>query len=111
MKNLYKNMFQYLTSFFRNCYLRLQSISFSEYKMLLKNPHVFKLVTAGTISYLGNKVTYFALLKKVYDISNGNVVDLGFLTIANTLPYILLGPFAGVLADRISRRRVLIISD
>ncbi len=111
MNNTNKNLFQYLTIFFRNLISRLHSISISEYKIILKNPQVLKLVTADSISSLGNKITYFALLKKVYDISNGNVVDLGFLTIAQILPFILLGPFAGVLVDRVSRRRVMIIAD
>ena len=109
MDNAKKNMTQYVALFFRNLFSH--SYSIAEYKTVLQNPLILKLVTADSISALGNKITYFALLKKVYEISGGNVVDLGFLTLTQIFPCILLGPFAGVLADRISRRKVLIIAD
>jgi predicted MFS family arabinose efflux permease len=41
----------------------------------------------------------------------GNAFDVGLLAALGTLPYVILGPIAGVLADRVARRAVLIIAD
>lgn len=76
-----------------------------------RNPDLLKLVAADVISEFGSQVTYFALLKKVYEGSGGNVVDLGFLTIVQALPFILFGLFGGVVADRVARRRILMVTD
>jgi MFS transporter, DHA3 family, macrolide efflux protein len=86
-------------------------IQVSKYTTVLQNPLILKLVTADSISALGSRLTYFVLLKKVYEISAGNVVDIGFLGTAQIFPFMLLGPFAGVLADRVSRRRVMVMTD
>ena len=40
----------------------------------------------------------------------GNGVDLGLLTACTFLPSLVLGPYAGVLVDRVDRRKLLIIT-
>lgn len=88
----------------------LKGIS-NDYGRIIKNRSVMKLVSAGFISALGSKISYFAMLKKVYDLSNGKITDLGFLTIAQCIPYVVFGAFAGIIIDRFSRKKIMILSD
>jgi MFS transporter, DHA3 family, macrolide efflux protein len=84
---------------------------YNEYGKIIRNRSVTKLVSAGFISSIGSKISYFALLKKVYDLSNGKITDLGFLTIAQCIPYIIFGALAGIIIDRFSRKKIMILSD
>jgi MFS family permease len=83
----------------------------SDYGRIFKNKAVVKLISSGFVSSIGSKISYFALLKKVYDLSNGKITDLGFLAIAQCIPYILFGALAGIIIDRFSRKRIMILSD
>lgn len=82
-----------------------------EYRPLLKNQSFMKIIAAGLISSFGSKISYFALLRKVYLLSNGRITDLGFLSIAQSLPYMLFGTLAGIVIDTLPRKWVMIISD
>jgi len=82
-----------------------------EYKNLFQNKALMKIITAGFVSSLGSKISYFALLKKVYDLSNGKITNLGFLAIAECLPFIFFGALAGIVIDRFSRKKIMILSD
>lgn len=87
-------------------------ISFiKEYKPLIQNNALMKITIAGIISSFGSKISYFALLKKVMIISNGKILDLGFLTSIQIVPSILLAPFAGIIIDKLPRKWIMIISD
>ncbi len=88
----------------------LKSIK-KEYKNLFQNKALMKIIIAGFVSSLGSKISYFALLKKVYDLSNGKITNLGFLAIAECIPFIFFGALAGIVIDRFSRKRVMILSD
>ena len=44
----------------------------------------------------------------VHELSGGSSAAVGLVTFASFLPFILVGPVAGVMADRIDRRRLLI---
>jgi len=44
----------------------------------------------------------------VHDLSDGSSTAVGLVTFASFLPFIFVGPVAGVMADRIDRRRLLI---
>lgn len=83
----------------------------NEYGALIRNGSLMKIVTAGFISSFGSKISYFALLSKVYIISGGGITDLGFLVITQSIPYIIFGTFAGVLIDRLPRKIIMIVSD
>jgi MFS transporter, DHA3 family, macrolide efflux protein len=83
----------------------------NDYMALLANKNLVKLVAAGFVSSLGSKISYFAMLKKVYDLSGGRITNLGFLSIAELIPYMLFGTIAGVVIDRFSRKRIMLISD
>lgn len=83
----------------------------NEYKNIISNKSVLKVIIAGFISSVGSKISYFAMLKKVYDLSGGRITDLGFLTIAQCIPYIVFGALAGTVIDRFSRKWIMILSD
>ncbi|HYF75478.1 MAG TPA: MFS transporter [Candidatus Nitrosocosmicus sp.] len=82
-----------------------------EYKPLLTNRRLMTIITAGVISSFGSKISYFALLRKVYAISGGRITDLGFLTMAEMIPAVVLGTLAGYMIDRVSRKWTMVISD
>lgn len=82
-----------------------------EYRPLMKNQSFMKIIIAGLISSFGSKISYFALLRKVYLLSNGRITDLGFLSIAQSLPYMLFGTLAGIVIDSLPRKWVMIFSD
>lgn len=84
---------------------------FKDYKKLITNTKLIRVILAGFISSLGSKICYFALLLKVYAMSQGKIQNLGFLAIAEILPFMLFGALAGVVVDRFSRKRIMIISD
>lgn len=83
----------------------------AEYKPILRNAAVIKITVAGLISKIGNQIGYFAMLKKVYDISGGQITDLGFLSVVKCIPFLLFSRFAGTVIDRASRKKILIICD
>jgi len=62
------------------------------------------------ISLIGSGLTGFAMGVWVYQ-RTGSVTQFSLISISNMLPYILLSPLAGVLADRWNRRWGMILSD
>jgi len=82
-----------------------------QYGPLLRNRNFRRIILAGLISSVGSKISYFALLRKVYVISGGQITDLGFLAIVEMVPGMLLGPFAGVLVDRFRRKTIMLACD
>ncbi len=63
--------------------------------------------TGQIISQVGNWLTLIAQTLLVYKITNSGVA-LGVLTASQFLPNLLLGPWAGVIADRRDKRRLLL---
>ncbi|ERI92528.1 transporter, major facilitator family protein [Clostridiales bacterium oral taxon 876 str. F0540] len=82
-----------------------------EYGAIIENSVLMRIIAAGFISALGSKISYFALLRKVYILSNGKITDLGFLTIMEALPYMLFGAFAGIIIDKLPRKWIMAFSD
>jgi MFS family permease len=62
------------------------------------------------ISLVGSQLTGFALGVWVYDLTR-SVLMLALTQVALQAPYVILGPLAGVLADRWSRRTAMVVSD
>lgn len=72
---------------------------------------IFVLVYLGQlVSLLGSSITNFALDIWIYQWSN-SVTQLSQLILLTTLPYVIISPLAGILADRWNRRWVMILSD
>lgn len=63
-----------------------------------------------TTSLLGSAMSGVALTFAVLD-SGGGAADLGFVFAANVVPQVLVMIGGGVLADRVARRRVMLVTD
>lgn len=63
-----------------------------------------------TVSELGTAMTNFALTIWVYQ-KSGSVLSLTLLTLCSFLPTILFRFFAGAVADRWDKKRILLIAD
>ncbi len=71
----------------------------------------FFLIWSGQVlSLFGSSLVRFALIWWI-TIETGRATSLGIATVVSFAPAIFIGPFAGVIADRISRKFVLIFSD
>jgi NRE family putative nickel resistance protein-like MFS transporter len=80
------------------------------YRDVFHNGNWIRLWTGQTISQLGDFVSDIALPLLVYEITKSPLgLGLGFAI--EMLPLIVVGPFAGVLADRVNRRTLLLLAD
>ncbi|MDQ2680908.1 MAG: MFS transporter [Candidatus Eremiobacteraeota bacterium] len=70
-----------------------------------------KLWVGQSVSLLGSALTTFALPSLAVLVLHATAVQLGILTALQTLPFPILGMFVGVLADRLSRRKIMIVAD
>jgi MFS family permease len=68
------------------------------------------LVLGQASSLLGNGILRLTLAMYVLDTTGSAAVFAGMLSIA-TIPTILLSPFGGILADRASRRNIMVVLD
>lgn len=82
------------------------------YAQLLRGNRNFKHLLWGQIvSELGNWFNFIAVLGLIRLISAASPEAAGIFIVCRTLPFSLLMPFAGTLADRFSRRRIMIVTD
>ncbi|MDQ6826969.1 MAG: MFS transporter [Candidatus Eremiobacteraeota bacterium] len=70
-----------------------------------------KLWFGQTVSLLGSAVTMFALPTLAVLVLRATPFQVGVLTALETLSFPVLGMLVGVVADRISRRRIMIVAD
>ena len=81
------------------------------YVSLLRSNRNFRLLYIGqTISQLGdwfNAVAVFALLLDL----TGSATAVAWMMIVQFLPVAIVGPLAGVVVDRVNRRRLMIVTD
>lgn len=68
------------------------------------------IMTGQVFSLLGSGIVQFSIIWHLNQTSNSAVV-LSVAMIMGILPVILLSPFAGVVADRFDRKKVMIIAD
>ncbi|MGH2402860.1 MAG: MFS transporter [bacterium] len=73
----------------------------------LRHPHFRRFWWGGLVSLTGSWVQITAQSWLVYDLT-GSPLMLGTVTLANTIPTMLLGLFGGVIADRSEKRHLLI---
>ncbi len=74
----------------------------------LATPNYRKYLSGQMISASGSWVQQIALTALVYDLTHGNGLALGVVTALQFLPVLLGGAWAGVLADRLDKRRLLL---
>jgi MFS family permease len=80
------------------------------YRDVLAVPDARALIGASAASQIGNWLYNAALLGYVYSATH-SAGWVGAATICRLLPYVLLGAFGGAVADRYSRRTVLLAGD
>src|SRR6266496_3692660 len=81
------------------------------YLSLLRRNRNFRLLFIGqAISQLGdwfNSVAVYALLLDL----TGSATAVAWMMIVQFLPIAIVGPLAGVVVDRVDRRRLMIVTD
>ncbi len=80
------------------------------YAHVARSPTYFPLWLAQLISIFGDTLHYIALVVLVFQLT-GRGVTVALLVAAEIVPVLLLGPIAGVVIDRFSRKSVLIGAD
>jgi MFS transporter, DHA3 family, macrolide efflux protein len=76
---------------------------------ILQSPRFLAVWSTQTLSMVGGGLTSFALGVWVFE-ETGSATMFALLTVATTLPGILVLPFAGVLTDRLGPRRTLLLA-
>lgn len=79
-------------------------------ELLRGNVHFRRLWAGNIVSLLGDWFNFIALVSLI-DRETGSPLAVGFVFIAKMLPFALASPFAGVLVDRLNRRRLMIGTD
>jgi MFS family permease len=77
---------------------------------LWANPNYRIFLGVQTLSALGDSFSYVAIPLLVLH-STGSVVQMGLVTALTGVASILTGFFAGVIVDRVDRRRILMVAD
>ena len=80
------------------------------WRSLLRERNVRWLFAGQTISQVGDGVSKVALLWFVYAMTD-SALKMSLIGVLQTIPPLLFGPFAGVLIDRIEKRRAMIVID
>ena len=80
------------------------------FALLRRNPDFTRLYSAQLISFGGDWFTSVALLSLVLE-TTGSATLAGLVLAAQTLPFAIVSPFAGVVVDRIDRKTVMIAAD
>lgn len=83
----------------------------NRYRSLFRNRNYVWLWLGGTVSNIGDFFNSLALLKILSQDPDHLGFYLALIMVAKTLPGVLLGPVAGVLADRLNRRSIMIAAD
>ena len=79
-------------------------------ELLLGNVNFRRLWAGSLISYLGDWFNTIALYTLVSTIT-GSPGALGAVFLAKMLPWAVVAPVAGVIVDRVNRRRLMIVAD
>ena len=78
------------------------------WSLLRRNPSFRKLFTAQVISFAGDWFATVAAIGLLID-ATGSDLLASLFWVAQSLPTFIMGPFAGSVADRFDRRRILIV--
>ncbi|MFN6538184.1 MAG: MFS transporter [Nostoc sp. EkiNYC01] len=77
----------------------------------LRNPVFARLYTAQTTSLLGDALTWVGLALLAFELAGKNAAVV--LSVALTLrvtAFVLLSPFAGAIADRLDRKKIMVVT-
>src|ERR671916_986900 len=87
-----------------------RSASVGYLELLRRNRDFRQLWLGQVVSQLGDWFNTIAVYTLVLDLT-GSRRAVGLVLVARFLPSIFLGPLAGVVADRASRRTIMVVSD
>jgi MFS family permease len=79
-------------------------------RLIRRNADFRKLYLAGIISLGGDWFLTVALFNLALEL-RGSAASVALVVIAQELPFVLLSPLGGILADRLDRRRLMIACD
>ena len=77
---------------------------------LRKYPDFRRLWSSGLISYFGSMITYVALPFQIKELTN-SYIAVGLMGAVELIPLIIFGLYGGVLADRVDRRKMILITE
>lgn len=77
----------------------------------LQEPQFRRIFTGQVVSQLGDWLDFVGLLTLVAYVWKGGAAGLAAVAVCQALTYLIVGPFMGVLADRLPRRLSLVGSD
>ena len=77
---------------------------------LRNSPQYRRLYTAGFISMLGSQATYVAVPFQLRLLTH-STLDVGSIGLVELAPLVIFGLYGGVLADRMNRRRLILIME
>ena len=78
----------------------------------LRNPVFARLYAAQTTSLLGDALTWVGLALLAYQLGGGHSAEiLSFALTLRVTAFVLLAPLAGVLADRLNRKTIMVTAD
>ena len=80
------------------------------YLRVMRSPRYVPLWLGQVVSNLGDALNYVALVVLVFGLSHSGLAVSG-LVLTEIVPTLLLGPVAGILIDRVDRKRLLIATD
>jgi len=83
----------------------------ARFRQVLSNRNFFCLWIGQIISQFGDRLNQMALIALIYQKSPGSTVELAKLILFIIIPVFIIGPIAGVYADRWDRKRIMIVSD
>jgi dTMP kinase len=92
----------------------LRGTKAATFKDLFSHPKFSKLLAAQTVSSLGDWIGFSAvaiLALRLGGGGNAGAYAVAGVMVARMLPSVLFGPVAGALADRVNRKRIMIIAD
>jgi len=79
--------------------------------LLRKNKNYRRLTSAFGISLMGDWFSMMAVFALINQIHGSGAEMMGGVLVLKQLPIFLISPVAGVVADRFSRRKIMIVSD
>ncbi|MCB2354684.1 MFS transporter [Clostridium estertheticum] len=88
----------------------VQTTHYNKPKKIFQNKNFLLLIFGKLISKLGDNIYIFALTWYVFE-KYSSTAQAGIIMALGLIPVIFLGPFAGVMADRINRKKIIVIMD
>lgn len=79
--------------------------------LLRRNSDYTKLWLSGAISQMGDWFNVIVLLALVSEYTEGSGLAISLFLLARIVPPLVLTPYAGVLADKLNRKTIMIVAD